>query len=155
MYWYSYLILYSYFCIFCILFLYFCICIFVSVLLNLYFFSSSLSPPPPRSECTAQQAQEATGGRCIFASGTGFADVEIDGKVIASSQCNNRCVRGTNVIALIGNFCTFPWGSVLWSIAFAMHGFFRSFSFVLQSIQSLLLFTLSASGKDLGALMGF
>lgn len=81
----------------------FCICIFVFV------FSPSLSPPPPRSECTAQQAQEATGGRCIFASGTGFADVEIDGKVIASSQCNNRCVGGTNSMALIG---TFPWGSV-------------------------------------------
>jgi len=48
-----------------------------------------LSNPTSRSECTAQQAQEATGGRCIFASGTGFADVEIDGKVIASSQCNN------------------------------------------------------------------
>jgi len=51
-----------------------------------------LSNPTSRSECTAQQAQEATGGRCIFASGTGFADVEIDGKVIASSQCNNRYI---------------------------------------------------------------
>ena len=49
-----------------------------------------LSNPTSRSECTAEQAQEATGGRCIFASGTGFDDVEIDGKVIASSQCNNR-----------------------------------------------------------------
>ena len=49
-----------------------------------------LSNPTSRSECTAKQAQEATGGRCIFASGTGFDDVEIDGKVIASSQCNNR-----------------------------------------------------------------
>jgi len=48
-----------------------------------------LSNPTSRSECTAKQAQEATGGRCIFASGTGFDDVEIDGKVIASSQCNN------------------------------------------------------------------
>merc|ERR1712018_732846 len=51
-----------------------------------------LSNPTSRSECTAQQAQEATGGRCIFASGTGFANVEYDGKVIASSQCNNRYI---------------------------------------------------------------
>merc|ERR1719293_102207 len=51
-----------------------------------------LSNPTSRSECTAKQAQEATGGRCIFASGTGFDDVEIDGKVIASSQCNNRYI---------------------------------------------------------------
>jgi len=51
-----------------------------------------LSNPTSRSECTAAQAQEATGGRCIFASGTGFDDVEIDGKVVASSQCNNRYI---------------------------------------------------------------
>ena len=43
-----------------------------------------------RSECTAQQAQAATGGRAIFASGSPFPDVEIDGDMIASSQCNNR-----------------------------------------------------------------
>merc|ERR1719361_1628336 len=43
-----------------------------------------LSNPTSRSEGTA--------GRCIFASGTGFDDVEIDGKVIASSQCNNRYI---------------------------------------------------------------
>merc|ERR1719491_1245373 len=51
-----------------------------------------LSNPTSRSECTAQEAQDATGGRCIFASGTGFKDVEIDGKVVASSQCNNRYI---------------------------------------------------------------
>jgi len=51
-----------------------------------------LSNPTSRSECTAKEAQEATGGRCIFASGTGFDDVEIDGKLIASSQCNNRYI---------------------------------------------------------------
>merc|ERR550519_1128787 len=51
-----------------------------------------LSNPTSRSECTAQEAQDATGGRCIFASGTGFADVEIEGKLVASSQCNNRYI---------------------------------------------------------------
>jgi len=48
-----------------------------------------LSNPTSRSECTAEEAQSATNGRCIFASGTGFADVEVDGKLVASSQCNN------------------------------------------------------------------
>merc|ERR1719461_2536685 len=51
-----------------------------------------LSNPTSRSECTAEQAQEATGGRAIFASGSPFDDVEIDEEMIASSQCNNRWV---------------------------------------------------------------
>merc|ERR1712034_30284 len=51
-----------------------------------------LSNPTSRSECTAKQAQAATGGRAIFASGSPFADVEINGKMVASSQCNNRYI---------------------------------------------------------------
>jgi len=51
-----------------------------------------LSNPTSRSECTAAQAQAATGGRAIFASGSPFPDVEIDGKLVASSQCNNRYI---------------------------------------------------------------
>lgn len=51
-----------------------------------------LSNPTSRSECTAQQAQNACGGRAIFASGSPFSDVEINGKLVASSQCNNRYI---------------------------------------------------------------
>merc|ERR1712106_885409 len=65
-----------------------------------------LSHPPSRSECTAAQAQAATGGRAIFASGSPFPDVEIDGKLVASSQCNNSslphekmAVAGPRIVA--------------------------------------------------------
>merc|ERR1739844_606201 len=51
-----------------------------------------LSNPTSRAECTAEQAQRCTGGRAIFASGSPFPDVNIDGTTIASSQCNNRYI---------------------------------------------------------------
>ena len=45
-----------------------------------------------RAECTAEAAQAATGGRAIFASGSPFDDVTMNGMTIASSQCNNRYI---------------------------------------------------------------
>merc|ERR1712130_451584 len=51
-----------------------------------------LSNPTSRSECTAAQAQAATGGRAIFASGSPFPDIEVGKDIIASSQCNNRYI---------------------------------------------------------------
>merc|ERR1739844_666018 len=51
-----------------------------------------LSNPTSRAECTAEAAQRCTGGRAIFASGSPFPDTQVDGKSIASSQCNNRYI---------------------------------------------------------------
>merc|ERR1719341_1169329 len=55
-----------------------------------------LSNPTSRSECTAAQAQAATGGRAIFASGSPFPDIEVGGEEVASSQCNNSCFPHEN-----------------------------------------------------------
>lgn len=51
-----------------------------------------LSNPTSRAECTAEAAQAASGGRAIFASGSPFDDVTMNGVTIASSQCNNRFI---------------------------------------------------------------
>ncbi len=51
-----------------------------------------LSNPTSRSECNPEQAQRCTGGRAIFASGSPFPDVEVQGRAVASSQCNNRYI---------------------------------------------------------------
>merc|ERR1719493_162515 len=62
-----------------------------------------LSNPTSKAECTAEQAQRCTNGRAIFASGSPFQDVNLDGLEIASSQCNNSSqfphYKGGSVVA--------------------------------------------------------
>lgn len=44
------------------------------------------------AECTAEDAYRITEGKAIFASGSPFANVTLDGHTFTPSQCNNMFV---------------------------------------------------------------
>lgn len=62
----------------------------------------ALSNPTSSCECTPTEMAAVTGGRGYIATGSPFADVHVDGRVLVTSQCNNLYVfPGVGLGALV------------------------------------------------------
>jgi malate dehydrogenase (oxaloacetate-decarboxylating)(NADP+) len=82
----------------------------------------AMSNPTSKSECTAEEAYNWTNGKVIFASGSPFSPVSINGKKYVPGQCNNAYLFpgiGLGVIACAARYVT---DEMIFSAAKALAG---------------------------------
>ena len=76
----------------------------------------ALSNPTSRAECSAEQAYRWSKGRVIFASGSPFDAVHMDGNTYRPGQGNNAYIfPGLGLAAILGEFSSIP--DILFSTA--------------------------------------